>query len=116
MITEEMVARAYGAGVIRLGTASKLADGPDDGTGTVAVIGDQWFWFGGEEAEGLSPEEYAANAPEDDVVREMFEVLDGFREDARRDPSIADEYAYCEAVLSEHGTVDPSGTTSTSPA
>lgn len=46
----------------------------------------------------------------------MFEVLDGFREDARRDPSIADEYAYCEAMLSEHGIVDPSGTTSTSPA
>lgn len=41
MITKEMVARAYGAGVIRLGTASELADGPDDGTGTVAVIGDQ---------------------------------------------------------------------------
>lgn len=40
----------------------------------------------------------------------------GFREDARRDPSIADEYAYCEAVLSEHGIVDPSGTTNTSPA
>lgn len=39
----------------------------------------------------------------------------GFREDARRNPSIADEYAYCEAVLSEHGIVDPSGTTSTSP-
>lgn len=63
--------------------------------GTVCRIGDSWFYFGGLEAEEMEPEEYLNNIPMGDIVREIYEVLEEFREDEE----LVDEYAYYGAVL-----------------
>ena len=50
---------------------------------------------GGQEAEDAAPEEYLANTPLDDLVREVYEVLEEFD----KDDDFRNEYAYYEAVL-----------------
>lgn len=70
--------------------------------GVVCKIGDYWFYFGGEAAEGETPESYIANVPEDMIIREIHDVL----EDFRRSPEYADEYAYYEAFLRDHGIAE----------
>ena len=80
MITEDMV---------RSGIREHLI------TFIVDPIGDSWFYFGGQEAEDAAPEEYLTNTPLDDLVREVYEVLEEFD----KDDDFRDEYAYYEAVL-----------------
>lgn len=63
--------------------------------GTVCKIGDLWFYFGGFTAEELDPDEYLANVPEEDIVREIFDTLkDFYKQDELRD-----EYDYYAALL-----------------
>lgn len=63
--------------------------------GTVCQIGDSWFYFGGVTAEEMSPEEYLSNIPIEDIVQEIFDVLDDFR----KDEELKDEYDYYDVVL-----------------
>ena len=89
MISENRIRSAYRSGIIRLKTD------PNMEAGTVAAIGENWFYFGGATAESMSPEEYAKTVPEEDIIREIKEVLDDFRiEDL-------DEYNYYESILEE---------------
>ena len=90
-ITLDVVRKAYRKGVIR------LADSPN-GDGVVCRIGDGWFYFGGMEAESSTVEEYAANVPEEDIVREIHEAIEGIGKDLD-----ADEYNYYGSVLDEAG-------------
>lgn len=87
MITKALVAQAYGQGKITLKTD------PNMESGTVAAIGDYWFYFGGITADEMSPEEYRKNVPEDDIIREIWDVLNDFRTEN------PDEYAYYESFL-----------------
>lgn len=89
MITKDLVARAYRQGKIIL----KI--NPDEESGTVAAIGDYWFYFDGFTADDMSPEEYKNNVPENDIINKIWDVLDEFRTE---NPG---EYAYYESVLRE---------------
>lgn len=68
---------------------------PNMESGTVCCIGDSWFYFGGQTAEEMNPEEFVAAVPIDDIINEIFDVLDDFR----RDEELQDEYNYYDAVL-----------------
>lgn len=68
---------------------------PNMGAGTVCRIGDWWFYFGGETAEEMNPDEFLKCVPEDDIVDEIFEALESFRQDEE----CADEYEYYDAIL-----------------
>lgn len=68
---------------------------PNMGEGTVASIGDNWFYFGGVEATFLNPEEYLKTIPSELTVDAIFEALDELRTE---DP---DEYEYYRLVLDE---------------
>lgn len=92
MITKDRVFLGIERGVI------KLVVDPNMESGTVCQIGDNWFYFGGLTAEELSPEEYVKNVPKEDIVREIYEVLEDFRKD---EGDLSDEYGYYDAVLSE---------------
>lgn len=67
---------------------------PDE---TVCQIGDSWFYFGGTTAEGMNPNEYRAVVPFEDIVSEIFTVLESFRQDEYS----RDEYMYYETYLRE---------------
>lgn len=91
MITREM---------IRSGIKAKLIEfviDPNMEHGTVCRIGDSWFYFGGQTAEEMNPEEFTANVPVDDIADEVFQVLEEFRNDS--DGEFIDEYNYYDAVL-----------------
>lgn len=89
MITKDMVKRGYQRGIITLDID------PNMESGTIARIADDWFYFGGFTAADMNPKEYKKNIPEEDIIREIFEVLDEFKTES------PDEYAYCEAILRE---------------
>lgn len=65
---------------------------------TVCFIGDYWFYFGGQEAEEMTPEEYMKNVPMDDIVNEVYNTLESFKEDTFS----KDEYEYYESVILEN--------------
>lgn len=67
---------------------------PNMGSGTVCRIGAWWFYFGGETAEELNPDEFLKCVPEDDIVDEIFEALESFRQDEE----CANEYEYYDAT------------------
>ena len=73
-----------------------VVDSPND-DGAVCQIGDNWFYFGGQEAEEMTAAEYLANVPKDEIAKEILGTL----EDFRHDPDFADEYGYYEAFLNE---------------
>lgn len=92
MITKEMVSEGIHNGSVRF-----VAD-PNMEGGTVCKIGEYGFYFGGETAEEMQPEDYLRAVPMDDIVNEVFDVLEDFR---RYDETFGDEYAYYEAYLIE---------------
>ena len=63
-------------------------------SGTVCQIGELWFYFGGETAEGMTPEEYMECVPLDDIANEIFDALDSFKKDG-----FEDEYEYYAGAL-----------------
>lgn len=89
-ISKELVAFGYRNGVITLDID------PNMESGTIARCGDNWFYFGGLTAEEMNPDEYKANVPEEDIVAEIFAILD---EDFHHDEAFRDEYDYYAAVL-----------------
>ena len=104
MITLDMLEESIRNGKIRLVTD------PNMERGTVCQIGDFWFYFGGETAEEMGPEEYRQNVPEEDIAREVFDVLKCFKQDGEM---FQDEYDYYEAYLRE-GVVQSSERKNTS--
>ena len=92
MITHQMIVEGYRNGTV------KLVDSPN-GDGTVCQIGDNWFYFGGEAAEGVSPEQYKKDVPEDGIIDEIYFTLKVFREDGGE---YLDEYMYYECFLNEN--------------
>ena len=92
MITPQMIEDGLDNGAV------SIADSPN-GDGAVCRIGPEWwFYFDGETAEQSTAADYTANVPREDIVREIMETLDDFRED----PSYQDEYHYYEAFLREN--------------
>lgn len=92
MIEWSMVKKGYENGLIN------LIESPND-DGVVCEIGDGWFYFGGIEAEGCTVEEYKRNVPSEDIIDEIFNVLEDFCDD----DVFIDEYIYYECFLREHG-------------
>ena len=89
MISKRMIRDGIKANLI------EFVPDPNMGEGTVCKIGSGWFYFGGLTAEELSPRQYLARVPKEDIVREIFEVLEEFR----GVEELKDEYDYYEAVL-----------------
>ena len=88
MITKEKIKAGLREGAVRL-----ITD-PNMGSGAVCQIGELWFYFGGETAEGMTPEEYMKCVPEDEIADEIFEALESFKTDG-----FEDEYEYYEESL-----------------
>lgn len=82
-ITRGIVKRAYRDGTIR------IVDDPD---GAVCKIGTETFWFGGSEAEGVTAKEYTKNVSEEDIVDEIYDVLQ---------ECVGDKYTYFWTVLAK---------------
>lgn len=91
MITARQIEAGLKRGVFRL-----ITD-PNMEMGTVCAIGDNWFYFGGETAEKLSPDEYIREIPIEDIVQEILDTLSDFQDDE----GLSDEYRYYESILNE---------------
>lgn len=89
MITRELLEKGYDLGAVRLISSPH-------GDGTVCQIGGYWFYFGGQTAEEMEPEEYRRNVPKADIMDEILVALEGIRDDLSED-----EYNYYECVLLE---------------
>lgn len=92
MITLDMIEKGYDKGIVTV-VGSPHEDG------AVCRIGKYWFYFGGQTAEESTAEEYRKCVPREDIVNEIFTVLD----DLKDDPDFLDEYLYYESFLREHG-------------
>ena len=88
-ITKDMLRNGIKHGVIRF-----VID-PNMESGTVCKIEDNWFYFGGETAEDMDPEEYLKAVPQEDIINEIFDVLEDFKFENE------DEYMYYLCVLRE---------------
>lgn len=95
MITKSIIRNAIQANVIQF-----VVD-PNMESGTVCQIGDNWFYFGGMTAEDMTPQEYLEAIPMDDIISEVFDALEGFRQESEAVENDY-EYAYYEAYLKEH--------------
>lgn len=91
VITKELISHAFTWGYVQLRNANSAV------SETVCRIGENWFYFGGETAEELSPQEYRKAVPHEDIVNEIFSALESFRENEE----YSNEYAYYEAYLSD---------------
>lgn len=88
MITKELIERGIKENLILF-----ISD-PVTGNGTVCRIGDFRFYFGGMATEEMNPREYLKAVPMDDIVSDIYYVLEAFR-----NYSESDEYDYCETIL-----------------
>lgn len=93
VITKEMIKSGIKAGLIT------FVPDPNADHSTVCKIGDSWFYFGGSEGEKCSPEEYTKNVPEDDIIDEIFETLESYRQAGRDDYEFWSEYDYYRHIL-----------------
>lgn len=87
MITKKMIKDG-----IENGTVKFVVD-PNMEHGTVCQIGLSWFYFGGLTAEEMDPDDYRKAVPEDDIVQDIYDVLQDFL------TSETDEYRFYEAML-----------------
>ena len=91
MITSEMIRTGLNNGSV------VIVDSPL-GDGAVCRIGEHWFYFGGWEACETTAAEYVAKVPKPDVIREIMDALDSFRDSA----CFQDEYDYYYFFLREY--------------
>ena len=89
LITKKMVQDGIEKELIRF-----IAD-PDEMTGTVCEIGEEWFHFGAATEDNLSPDDYLATTESGDIVESVFQTLN----DMREGDDFSDEYAYYESFL-----------------
>lgn len=95
MITKKMVKTGFERAIIT------LEEDPNMESGTVCRIGDHWFYFGGEDAEAMSPAEYISKTNGRKIVDDIYTALSELE-----DAGMNEEYAYYEAVLREAGISD----------
>ena len=104
-ITREMVEAAYDENIIL------IEDGPDGGT--VACIGEHWFYFGGYPAQEMTATAYKKRIPSQYIIEFVYQTL----RDLRADGNVA-EYDYYYFYMKEQldkklahlaGTVDDKG-------
>ena len=93
-ITKDQILKGLKNGTVKLVPAN--APGTP---GTACKIGEYDFWFGGEEAESTTPEEYMKNVPMEEIASEILSALDAFAEDPFDDN--VTEYLYYAAILEE---------------
>ena len=55
-------------------------EGPNRQDARLNCVVENYFFFGGETAEGMTPEEYKENVPEEDILKEIHATLDDFNE------------------------------------
>ena len=92
-ITKKMVKEGYDKGIIKLVVNN-------DADGVVCQIGDNWFYFGGLEAEVYTDvKQYVEDMSKDEIIRDIYEALQDF-EDLE---DFYDEYLYYYSILVEHG-------------
>ena len=90
MITKYMIECGYNNGLIR------LINSPN-GDGIACQIGDNWFYFDGDNAEQYdSVDKYKQDVQKVDIVQNIFDVLSVFMYE------FTDEYLYYECYLKEH--------------
>ena len=89
MITKELLKQGLKNKVIR------LKNDPNMEHGTVAEIGNYWFYFGGRTAL-MNPDEYRKTVTDDELADSLYAALEDLKEDVSET-----EYAYYEAVLRE---------------
>lgn len=97
MITREMIKNGFERGVVEIINEDKKLGGAVCHIGIPGMVDwGGWFYFGGQEAEDCTAEEYLACVPMDDIVDEIFDTL----EDMRKHPDTFDlEYATYKDVL-----------------
>lgn len=94
-ISRETIKNGLANGVIQL-----ILD-PIMESGTVCKIGDGWFYFGGITAEDMYPDEFIRGMQEDDVIDDIYKVLNDFR----AGDVFLDEYEYYRTFLEENLTM-----------
>lgn len=94
VITLDAVHDAYRKGIAR------LVESPNE-DGVVCQIGDYWFCFGGQTAEGATVDSYKADIPENDIVREIYDAVTDIGKNLD-----ADEYNYYATILKEGGCLN----------
>lgn len=87
-ITKDMIREGIESGKVRF-----ITD-PNMESGTVAAIGANWFYFGGGTAEDEEPEEFLKHADMEEVINDIWETMESFRES---DPE--GEYEYYRLCL-----------------
>lgn len=73
-ITKEIIRQGLSSGYI------KLINCPQSTAETVCQINGSWFYFGGQTAEGVLPEDYKKVVPFESIVDEIYNTLEDFRE------------------------------------
>ncbi len=97
MITKEKIRKGISQGIIRFITEPGNVEAGIK-TGTVCAIGEHWFYFGGQTAEDETPDEFLKNADIEDVINDVFTVLEDFR---THESIFGHEYGYYDAILDE---------------
>lgn len=111
-LSRDMIERGYKQGIVRLATDTYFVSGvyeyaesaADDDVGVVCAIGDNWFYFGGEEAETSTVKEYTANIPEESIITQIHDAILGLAKDWELN---GDECEYYYHYLKEHVVPDP---------
>ena len=91
-ITKDMVVNGYKQGLIRLVIVEYAV-------GVVCVIGDNWFYFGGDLAEISTVEEYKKYISEENLIKKIYDTLEMFSEETEM---LGDEYLYYYWYLKEN--------------
>lgn len=91
-ITKDMVVNGYKQGLIRLAIVEYAV-------GVVCVIGDNWFYFGGDLAEISTVEEYKKYVSEESLIKKIYDTLEMFSEETEM---LGDEYLYYYWYLKEN--------------
>ena len=88
MITKELIIQGINEGLVRF-----ILD-PNLNTGTVCQIGENWFYFGGIDAESEMPDDFLKHSDKREIVNLIYDTLEEFRMYENQD-----EYAYYDAYL-----------------
>lgn len=73
-ITKDMIKDGYRQDIIQLSKKDESSE-----KGVICRIGDYSFSFGGEKAETMTPCEYVINIPQETIINEIYEALEGFK-------------------------------------
>lgn len=90
-ITKDIIRQGLSSGYI------KLINCPQSTAETVCQINNNWFYFGGQTAEGLLPEDYKKVVPFESIVDEIYNTLEAFRQSDWDE--YKEEYAMYESYL-----------------